>query len=246
MERATYEPAHLADRPHAIGHDPSGGPVVDDPACGLVRAAGGAYASARELARFAVAMTEGGRLDPATGAGRGAHDADRRRRRAGLTTGSASSCAGTARASSCRTREGCGAGAPSSPGSPEERFAVAVVLDAPRPTTPSRALDDVYFPSEPEPKEPPIDLGELAGTYRDVNGWLGHLGVEVRAGGLVLVPLGAQRRGADTLWPIPVPIGSGRTSAAARPTSRPASASPYARIRPRSCGEPRAWGRAPG
>lgn len=198
MESATYDPAERVDRPHALGHDARGVAIEDDPPCGLVRAAGGAYASARELVLFATAMMDGSILS--------AEDMNELLAPRADTDGSDRSHYGLG---VFLRRQGPLLVAYHPGGMrgwsailgwiPERRFAVAALVNAPGVGFPFRPLD-LYFPSEPAPEEAALDLDAFAGTYRDPHGWLGRLRVEVREGGLVLVPLGVQQT-----WPIPVP-----------------------------------------
>lgn len=85
---------------------------------------------------------------------------------------------------------------------PEDRFAIAFVVNAPVPI-PGQFLD-VYFPRSPEEiaaaQPPPPDgatLRRCAGTYADPHGLLGRVRIEVDGDHLRMVPLGGQ--GA---WPV--------------------------------------------
>ncbi|MCA9604252.1 MAG: serine hydrolase [Myxococcales bacterium] len=201
MESATYDPEAARARGAAIAHRVDGSHADDEPPCGLIRAAGGAFVSARDLGRFAIAMMDDTLLDDA---GRAA------------MLSPATDLLGDGREAyglGVFLRDHGGRRVAYHPGGmqgwsailawmPEQRFALAFVVNAPAPI-PARFLD-VYFPRSPEavaadrPSPPdPATLRSYAGTYTDPHGMLGRLRVEVDGDHLRLVPLGGQ-----VAWPL--------------------------------------------
>ncbi|MGE0792305.1 MAG: serine hydrolase domain-containing protein [Sandaracinaceae bacterium] len=202
MESATYDPELARERGAAVAHRQDGSLADDEAPCGLVRAAGGAFVSARDLARFAIAMMDG-TFDDAQVATMLAPRAD--------TLGGDLEHYGLGvflRTHGARVvafhSGGMQGWAAIVSWIPEARFAFVFVVNANVPV-PIRALD-LYFPRTPEEvraaQPPPLDdatLDAIAGTYVDPHGLIGRVRVERDGARLRLIPL----EGQDP-WPLVV------------------------------------------
>jgi CubicO group peptidase (beta-lactamase class C family) len=170
--------------------------------CGLIEAAGGAWASARDVAALLQALL-------------GESDALPAELRAELVTSQISGSNGG------RTGYGHGVflerygeelvayhlgGLPGFGAGllfiPSRRFGVAYAANSPSVVPLIHDAVDLYFGAELERTElaPNLDrLEEYAGVWNDEHGGLGRLRIEARVSDIALVPLGAQ-----ATWPLPV------------------------------------------
>ena len=211
MQGATY--ALVAGSPaHASGHAADGSPVPDEPACGLIIAAGAAWMSARDLASLARGLM---RVDAPLVTKAYLTEMLREAR---STTGVGVEYAGLGIfLRHYRGRTIAYHGGTMNGFSayfvlvPEERFALAILSNAAGVAGFPGAAIDLYLPPREPLGAPPVDSDSFArypGTYADPHGELGTIRIESAGDGVFrMVPLGERRVGrfndsfSGTFWP---------------------------------------------